>query len=104
VCAACGGREFTWTPVSATGEIYSFTVVCRVFPAAPRPVPFAVLQIVPDDAGEVLVLANLDDDHQIPLLEVGARVEMVVRERTDDVPILCAVLVWDPGQPSGERS
>lgn len=91
-CPRCGGTTFDWHAVAPEGSIYSFTVVNRRFPGSPFEPPFAVLQITPVEAPESIVLANLRTETQVPLLSIGARVDLVFDQRTDGVNYPCALI------------
>jgi uncharacterized OB-fold protein len=46
VCSQCHSEEFTWSPVSGLGSVYTYTVVHRApTPAYQRDVPYSIVHV-----------------------------------------------------------
>lgn len=52
---ACGSREFTWTPIAGTGEVYTYTVVHRApTPAYQALAPYTIAHVTLDEGPRMI--------------------------------------------------
>jgi uncharacterized protein len=61
-CAHCGGRVFTWVPVSGRGRVYTWAVVRRAFlPAFEEMVPFVTALVSLEEDPAVRIVSYVVD-------------------------------------------
>ena len=82
-CAACGGGQLDWTPISGHGEVYSYIIDRRLLiPSFEE--PYAVAQINPIEADDdaVRITANIVEC-ELDAVEIGMPVEAVFEDVDD---------------------
>jgi len=98
LCPRCHSERATWTPVSGTGEVYTYTVVRR----APTPAYQA-------DAPYVLAHVTMAEGFRMIARLTGAepetvRIGMPVVIDYDDVTPEWTLFTFRPASPAGQRA
>lgn len=76
-CPHCQSERIIWRPVSATGEIWSWTVVRHAFDEKfAEKLPYVVALITFEDAPGIRLIANIEGANEDEL-RVGLPVELV---------------------------
>jgi uncharacterized OB-fold protein len=85
ICSACRSEEADWQELSGRGEIYTYTVVHRPI-AANQPLPTIIAVIALEGSGGLRMISNLVGADP-ETLEIGAPVELVWEDMSDDLAI-----------------
>lgn len=82
MCAACHSTDWTWSPVSGRGVVYSFTVTEQAFhPAWADALPYAVATIELDEGVRMVTDLPADD---VADVAIGRRVEVFFHDEVGD--------------------
>ena len=86
----CGSREYTWTPIAGTGEVYTYTVVHRApTPAYQALTPYVIAHVtIPEGPRLISTVVGCEP----AAVSVGMPVELVY----DDVTPELTLYRWQP--------
>lgn len=77
LCRRCRSVDLAWYDVPGTGTIYSYTIVHRaMIPSLAERLPYVVIVVQLDDAGDARLVSNLVDS-DVAAVTVGLPVEVV---------------------------
>ena len=80
-CPKCLSPEWSWTPVSGRGRVFSFTVTHRAFhPSWAERLPYALITVELEEG--VRMVSDLPDD-QTDDVEIGRAVEVFFEDLED---------------------
>ncbi|MEU9272614.1 OB-fold domain-containing protein [Streptomyces sp. NPDC048251] len=90
ICGRCHSTEATWSPISGTGTVYTYTVVRRApTPAYQAEVPYALVHVAMDEGFRMIGSLTVDDPSAV-------RIGQGVRIAYDDVHPDWTILRFEP--------
>ncbi|MFE6820922.1 Zn-ribbon domain-containing OB-fold protein [Streptomyces sp. NPDC057690] len=90
LCNRCHGTEATWSPISGTGRIYTYTVVRRApTPAYQAEAPYVLVHVEMDEGFRMIGSMTVDDPSAV-------RIGQDVRITYDDLDADWTILRFAP--------
>jgi len=92
ICPYCHGREWTWTPVSGKGTVYTFSVVHRApMPAYQADVPYVIAHVeIPEGPRIMSNLVHVDPE----AITIGMPVQVLFEDVTPELTLF----KWEPAR------
>jgi uncharacterized OB-fold protein len=86
ICSKCHSVAATWTSVTGTGEIYTYTVVRRApTPAYQQDAPYAIVHVTMDEGFRMIGSLKVADPESV---SIGQPVRVAYDDVTEDWTIL----------------
>lgn len=86
ICNRCHATGATWTPISGTGQVYTYTVVRRApTKAYQAEAPYALVHVTMDEGFRMIGSMKVDDPESV---SIGQHVRITYEDATPDWTIL----------------
>jgi uncharacterized protein len=86
ICNECLSTGYSWSPITPTGEVYTYTVVRRApTPAYQADAPYALVYVTMDDRFRMIgAMKNAD----VEAVRIGQRVKVAYNDATPEWTLL----------------